>query len=83
MDVVSFARMEDDWLRRAACKGEPTALWFPDRSHDDTPYGVCAVCPVTAQCYEVSERYGIWGGLSERARRSRRRKEKIAARKAS
>jgi WhiB family redox-sensing transcriptional regulator len=35
---------------------------------------VCAACPVAAQCLEYAlannERFGVWGGLSERERRA-------------
>jgi WhiB family redox-sensing transcriptional regulator len=42
---------------------------------------VCAGCPVRLQCLEMAlqndERFGIWGGLSERERRRVRLQRRI------
>lgn len=39
---------------------------------------ICARCPVSAECLELAlagdERYGIWGGLTERERRQVKRR---------
>lgn len=52
-----FFPMPDDWKGIAAAKM------------------VCARCNVQTDCaaYAVRERYGVWGGLSERDRRRLRR----------
>jgi WhiB family redox-sensing transcriptional regulator len=67
------------WLDEAACKGMDPELFFPDRG-DPTRYAkaVCADCPVKYDCLraalEERERFGIWGGMSERERRILRRR---------
>lgn len=62
----------------AACKGIDPALFYPGRGHSVTEAkAVCEGCPVKAECLEWAldngEKYGIWGGLSERERRRIRR----------
>lgn len=49
-------------------------LWFPEKGGPTRQAKqVCAECPIRARCLEVAlangERYGIWGGVSERDRR--------------
>jgi len=71
------------WMEQAACKGVDQALFFPgsNDSHDPA-LAYCAICPVLDECGEMglTERYGIWGGMSERTRRriaSHRRRQKL------
>lgn len=62
---------DDQWQRRAACRGM-TAAFFPERGADQTEAkAVCAECPVIVQCAEAGryERFGIWAGKSERSRK--------------
>lgn len=74
--------MNDEWRERAACR-LPGA---PDMHPVDGP-GVelaiawCLGCPVQADCYEAGlrEPYGVWGGLSERARAQIRRRLRLTA----
>jgi WhiB family transcriptional regulator, redox-sensing transcriptional regulator len=72
-----------DWRARAACSGYPNTLFFPasddaDDAHAEKAMAVCAVCPVIEDCLEyaleTNQRAGIWGGTSERERKSLRRK---------
>ena len=73
------------WMRRAACHGKPTEMFFPPRGGDtSTPKAICAECPVRKEClaYGMNERQGIFGGLTERERRalrSQRRREREAS----
>ncbi|WP_326642817.1 WhiB family transcriptional regulator [Streptosporangium sp. NBC_01755] len=63
------------WQERGRCGeiGDPE-LWFPEKG-GPTREGkqVCRGCEVRSQCLEYAlenhERFGIWGGLSERERR--------------
>lgn len=53
-------------------------LWFPERGASTAEAkAICRLCPVQAQCltYAVNngEKFGIWGGRSERERRRMRR----------
>ena len=72
-----------DWKARAACAGYPNELFFPvGESPDEASIAkakeICAACPVTGDCLtyalETNQRSGIWGGTSEKERKSLRRK---------
>jgi WhiB family redox-sensing transcriptional regulator len=61
------------WMKDAACKGIDTNIFFPERGDMDTvakALEICSECSVQKQCrdYGNSERVGIWGGASTRAR---------------
>lgn len=61
-------------MERAACRAFDGALFFPDADGDiETPLRICAGCPVRAECLDYAlesrQRYGIWGGTTERERR--------------
>jgi WhiB family redox-sensing transcriptional regulator len=63
------------WHRRAACRGQ-VAAFFPTRGESaDEAKAICSGCPVKAECAAagLSERHGIWAGMSERQRRAARR----------
>jgi len=52
-------------------------LFYPEKQDDcEAPKSVCAGCPVRTECLAfamvTNEKFGIWGGLSERQRRRRR-----------
>lgn len=74
---------EQSWARHAACKGTPTELFYPPP--DDVlrlrrAKTICLTCTVRAQCLDHAlhhEPYGIWGGLSQRELRQRRRALRI------
>lgn len=75
--------MSDEWFAAAACKGKPTALFFPERGGDHrSPKAVCRTCPVTAECLAYAlantEKSGVWGGKSERERRMIRSEQYLA-----
>ena len=67
-----------EWHRWAACRGQDPDLFFPVRGDDiEAARSFCLSCPVKAVCQEHGlrhEHHGIWGGLSERQRRDRRRR---------
>ena len=66
------------WYKLGACRGMDIDLFFPSRG-EKTPDEVveaCSSCVVRKECEEAGRaEYGIWGGLSERARRRRVRKK--------
>lgn len=73
------------WQDLANCRGADPDLFFPERGASTrTAKGICRECTVRADCLEFaivsSEKFGIWGGLSERERRKIRRERSIAAR---
>jgi len=64
---------DDDWYALAACRGLPTAMFFPlSDAQAGKALAVCAHCPVRAACAEhaidAGEEYGIWGGRTETER---------------
>lgn len=68
----------EDWRERALCAQTDPDAFFPEKGGSAQPAKrVCAVCPVRAECLEYAlrrdERFGIWGGLSERERRKLKR----------
>ena len=67
------------WMRDGKCRGIDPAEFFPsDGLGVDRARRVCDDCPVRAECLEYAlandERFGIWGGMSERERRKQRRR---------
>jgi WhiB family redox-sensing transcriptional regulator len=86
LDELRAALALDDlaWHDRANCKGANADLFFPERGASTrTAKAICRECPVRAECLEFAlrsgEKFGIWGGLSERERRRVRRERQIAA----
>lgn len=73
------------WQDLANCRGADPDLFFPERGASTrTAKGICRECSVRTECLEFaivsSEKFGIWGGLSERERRKiRRERAAIAA----
>lgn len=68
------------WMHDAGCAGMDPDLFHPQLGENDTTdeaRAVCETCPVMHQCrwwaLEHRERFGMWGGLSERQRRRIRR----------
>lgn len=61
------------WQDRALCAGTDPELFFPGRgASSKEAKKVCRGCVVRAECLDYAlaadERYGVWGGLSERDR---------------
>lgn len=72
------------WMRDAACAGMDVELFFPARGESTaTIKATCAGCPVAAECLDYAlrngEKFGIWGGTSERERRRLRRGRGLTA----
>ena len=72
------------WQDMANCKGADPDLFFPERGASTRKAkSICRECQVQTQCLEfaivASEKFGIWGGLSERERRRIRRQRAIEA----
>lgn len=76
---------EQDWHDAANCLGVDPDLFFPERGASTREAKeVCRGCEVRLDCLEFAlqngEKFGIWGGLSERERRRIRRQRAQAAR---
>lgn len=79
--------MDLTWMRKAACKGLDPAIFYPEIGGNemaDQAKAICAKCPVKTDCLEYAlanyEHDGIWGGTSEKERRSLRRARRRAKR---
>jgi WhiB family redox-sensing transcriptional regulator len=62
------------WTEEANCKGADADIFFPERvASTRKAKSICRACNVQEDCLEFaieqSEKFGIWGGLSERERR--------------
>jgi WhiB family redox-sensing transcriptional regulator len=73
------------WQVQANCLGVDPDLFFPERGASTREAkAVCRACVVKADCLEYAlvngEKFGIWGGLSERERRRLRRQRALARR---
>lgn len=79
-NIWEYSDTEDDWMRRAACKGL-THLFFPSPAErpqarerrEAMAKEVCASCAVRNDCQDYARRhheYGFWGGESEDERHS-------------
>lgn len=80
-------RAQESWKQLANCVGRDPDLFFPERgAHTAEAKRVCHECVVREQCLEYAldngEKFGIWGGLSERERRRVRRERARARRRA-
>ena len=63
-----------DWQERALCAQTDPEAFFPEKGGSTREAKrVCLSCEVRVECLEYAlendERFGIWGGLSERERR--------------
>ena len=72
------------WSELALCAEVGGDEWFPEKGGSTKEAkAICRNCPVIAECLEYAlandERFGIWGGKSERERRSLARSRKALA----
>lgn len=77
--------LDTSWMADAECRGADPELFFPTRGEDTrAAKAMCADCPVRVPCLEYAlanhERFGIWGGKSERERRQIRKVRGIVRR---
>src|SRR3712207_846147 len=76
------AALQDEaqsWQERALCAETDPEAFFPEKGGSTREAKkICTGCEVKADCLEYAlandERFGIWGGLSERERRRLRRR---------
>jgi len=77
LQLVSFdsgEEVEMSWQERSLCAQTDPEAFFPEKGGSTREAKkVCVGCEVRAECLEYAlahdERFGIWGGLSERERR--------------
>jgi WhiB family transcriptional regulator, redox-sensing transcriptional regulator len=76
--VAVEPEVEPSWQERALCAQTDPEAFFPEKGGSTRDAKkVCLSCEVRAECLEYAlandERFGIWGGLSERERRRLKR----------
>jgi WhiB family redox-sensing transcriptional regulator len=76
---------QQTWQRQANCMGVDPDLFFPERGASTREAKeVCRGCVVREDCLEYAlangEKFGIWGGMSERERRRIRRRRALQRR---
>ena len=82
-ELVLVEPLEDEgllgWQERALCAQTDPEAFFPEKGGSTREAKkVCQTCDVRSECLEYAlahdERFGIWGGLSERERRKLKRR---------
>ncbi|WP_328219586.1 WhiB family transcriptional regulator [Corynebacterium argentoratense] len=73
MDAL-FQAVEQEWQEYALCAQTDPEAFFPEKGGSTREAKrICQACSVRDECLEYAllndERFGIWGGLSERERR--------------
>ena len=79
---AGFPGMDADdqgWQEQALCAETDPEAFFPEKGGSTREAKkICTGCEVRTECLEYAlsndERFGIWGGLSERERRRLRRR---------
>lgn len=86
MSALDLLAVESpDWYEHAECRGAPAAVFYPTQGESTAPAkAVCARCPVSVECLawalDHGEKFGVWGGTSERERRRMRKDwERVAS----
>jgi WhiB family redox-sensing transcriptional regulator len=93
---LSLADSGDElgWQEQAACRDYDNLLFFGEegeselekQSRESHAKAICRTCPVQEPCLEfamdTNQKYGIWGGLSDKERASLKRR-RARARRAS
>lgn len=73
-ELIEGTDEQVDWTERALCAQTDPEAFFPEKGGSTREAKkVCLTCDVRVECLESAlandERFGIWGGLSERERR--------------
>ena len=69
---------ERPWVVFSSCRDADPDLFFPTtREETQQALAICASCPVRPECLEYAlearERFGIWGGVTEKRRKGLQR----------
>jgi WhiB family redox-sensing transcriptional regulator len=77
-EVAPATIEEDQWQERALCAQTDPEAFFPEKGGSTREAKrICLGCEVKDACLDYAlahdERFGIWGGLSERERRRLKR----------
>ncbi|MGI9584189.1 MAG: WhiB family transcriptional regulator [Acidimicrobiia bacterium] len=68
---------EKPWAVFASCRDEQGMKFFPqNKAEEATALAICNICPVREDCLAhaiaTNERFGVWGGTTEKQRRKLR-----------
>jgi WhiB family redox-sensing transcriptional regulator len=79
VEAVDLLGNAPEWQERALCSQTDPEAFFPEKGGSTREAKrICSRCEVKADCLEYAlghdERFGIWGGLSERERRKLKRR---------
>ena len=84
LPVATWSVEREEWQAAGRCR-QKTTMFFPTTGGNaNLPKLICQACPVQFQCLEYAirteQRFGIWGGKSEKERQDilRRRKRQGA-----
>ena len=82
--IEALAVDDLSWQDNASCSGADADLFFPERGASTRQAkAICGQCEVRIECLEFAlrhgEKFGIWGGLSERERRKIRKQRALDA----
>jgi WhiB family transcriptional regulator, redox-sensing transcriptional regulator len=75
-DIAAALLNRPAWHRRAACRGLGPGFFFAGQGSGVTEArAICRTCPVRSECLEagLNQKFGVWGGTTERQRRRLRR----------
>ena len=78
LDAIAPATTDEEWQERALCAQTDPEAFFPEKGGSTREAKrICLGCEVRDACLDYAlahdERFGIWGGLSERERRRLKR----------
>lgn len=84
MKLLPLGGGDRSWMDQAVCREVDPELFFPESAFEEASgpaVEICQKCPVRVECagYGASEPWGIWGGISEYARRKHLRRRDHAA----
>ena len=75
---LAFDDDEQVWMLEARCLDADPEAFFPEKGGSTREAKrICSICSVRQECLDYAlandERFGIWGGMSERERRRLKR----------
>ncbi|MFG2374941.1 WhiB family transcriptional regulator [Streptomyces sp. NPDC048504] len=78
MHIDTITSPDLDWQQEALCAQTGADFFFPEPgSSVREAKRICGMCPIRSACLEYAldndERFGVWGGLSEKERLEIRR----------
>lgn len=84
VEAVFVDADEQEWAERGLCQETDPEMFFPEKGGSTTgAKQICRRCPVMAECLiyalDHDERFGVWGGMSERERRKLKRSDERGA----